>query len=203
MRNMLRFASVVVLVVFLPTTIHPAYSQASSLIVGRECCHTHGAHCSHGDEQVLLPPGATVWDPSDFVTWLDTQDEETRAWGDKTLVALSEYERPLILVFRRSDWEAWQASQGNEHLRVHDPTVLARTGRDLPAYLQQELGLARGTDRKGGAMPSFDMEEEVVIVLVVPLLCWICGILVSAFIGWLLSRFVFDPTYEWMKAKWE
>lgn len=148
-----------------------------------------------------------MWSGEDFRLWLGTQDPETQSWGEGVLAALAEEDTPLLLVFKRSDYEAWKAS-------IQDPDIAAsleqtaRTVRagNAPSYLREELQASKNTERgidtslQASALQDSD---ELVVVPMVGLFCAFCLVVVIALIGWILSRFVFDPTWDAMVAYWE
>lgn len=140
------------------------------------------------------PPGAVVWALSDFEAWLMNQDGPTRAWGERQLQRLSSCEsnQATMLVFRRSDYEKWEAT-----LPVEIRSMLAQTGHiisvgQLPGSLATELPVA-----------ACDDSGEVVLVPLCLKWCPICAAVLMTIVGWALGRFVYDRIWDWMTANWE
>ncbi len=123
------------------------------------------------------------------------------------MLALAEEDAPLLLVFTRSDYEAWRSS-------ISEPDVAASLEQiahgvmagNAPLYLRQQLQAAKDTQRSidpSVQVSALQDSDELVVVPMVTFFCALCGFVVAAILSWALGKFVFDPLYEDMKAWWE
>jgi hypothetical protein len=157
-------------------------------------CSYETQHCSQS--RMSLPTGAVVWEYSEFDKWLSSaelSDAERQQLG-----ILRETEDPMPLLFTSvADYEAWLSSLDPQVAAMVEESSVKVKGSDLPPSISvsgaepEILSLATGG------------EDEYVIVPSALTFCYVCGLFVSALVGWALGRWVFDPIADWLIIKWQ
>lgn len=159
----------------------------------------HGSHeetCVHPGDKAELPRGSVVWEYEDFANWLSSA---RLSKSDRLkLESLRKVDDPVPLVFTSaSDYQDWIDSLDPEVANMVTNISVRVKGSDLPAIID-----VSGAQDGISLMATAD-EEEYIIVPMALTFCAVCGFLVQALISWALAKWVFEPTHNWLKMKWE
>jgi hypothetical protein len=159
--------------------------------------------CQHGatgaaSEDWVPPEGAVVWSVEEFRSWLVDQDEAIQLRGKRFLDILTDYERPVFLVFLRSDYEKWRSSIPQDKHHCIDSFTLRTQVARLHKPAADLLGERNA--RLGSSAQS--NEDEVVVVATALVLCPACAKILELVIEYLLIKFVVDPFVDAMIANW-
>ena len=97
------------------------------------------------------------------------------------------------MVVTESAYTEWLSSLDPLLAEKVERSVVRVKGSDLPAEIV--------VDDTGGRTADLDPESEYIIMAAI--WCYVCGVFVSALIGWALGKWVFDPFHEWIVMQWE